>query len=72
IQRFELLEGVTKLGRFVRSTGGIRLGIKIKNHIFPVKILQRNGRAAVVNTVEVRCLVAFFEHEVPSAPRGLG
>jgi hypothetical protein len=30
---FEFLEGVTKLGRFVRSTGGIGFGEKVENHV---------------------------------------
>ncbi len=30
---FKFLEGVTKLGRFVRSTGGIRFGEEIEDHV---------------------------------------
>jgi len=33
IALFKFLEGVTKLGRFVRSTGGIGFGEKIEDHV---------------------------------------
>jgi hypothetical protein len=62
VQLFELLEGVTKLGRFVRSTGCIRFRIKIENQVLPVKILQRNSRATIIGDVKIRRFVAFFEH----------
>lgn len=36
----ELLDGVTKLGRFRRSTGRIRLGIKVQDQILPAVVLE--------------------------------
>ena len=38
VQLFELLDGVTKLGRFVDSTGRVGFGIEIENQISPAVI----------------------------------
>ena len=38
VQFFELLDGVTKLGRFVDSTGRVCFGIEIKDDIPPAII----------------------------------
>jgi len=44
---FEFLEGVTKLGRFVRSTGSIGFGEKIEDHILAAESGKRNGVSVV-------------------------
>ncbi len=62
VELFELLDGVTKLGRFVRSTGCIGLRIKIQDHVLAAKIGERDLFAIVGDRVKVRGLVAFLEH----------
>jgi hypothetical protein len=62
VQFRELLQGVTELGRFVDSTGSIRFRIKVQDQVLAAIIPQRDGRAAVVLDLEVRSLVANFEH----------
>lgn len=63
----EFLDGVTKLGRFCRSTGCVRLWIKIQNKIFPAIVPERSFATLIVLHVEIRSLVTFFEHCAVSA-----
>ena len=62
IFRFELLDGVTKLGRFVDSTGSIRFGIEVQHEILPAIILQRNSLPVVRCYRKFWSFVAFFQH----------
>jgi len=62
VQLLEFLDCVTKLGRFVDSTGGIRFGIEVKNKILPAIILQRNSLPVVRRYRKFRSFVAFFQH----------
>lgn len=62
IQFVKLFDGVTKLGRFTRSTGCVCFRIKIQDHVFPAKVLERNRLAIVGRLAEIRRLVAFLEH----------
>lgn len=59
---FEFLDGVAKLGRFCRSTGRVRLGIKIQHQIFPAVIFERDRLPLVAGHFKFRSLVTFFEH----------
>jgi len=38
VELLEFLDGVTKLGRFVGSTGRVCFGIEVKNQILPAKV----------------------------------
>ena len=62
IFRFELLDGVTKLGRFVDSTGSIRFGIEKQNHVLAAIFPKRHLLAVVRRHPEQRRLVALFQH----------
>ena len=61
IFRFELLDGVTKLGRFVDSTGSIRFGIEKQNHVLAAIFPERHFFAVVRRHVKRRRLVALFQ-----------
>ena len=80
IFRFELLNGVTKLGRFVDSTGSIRFGIEKQNHVLAAILRERHFFTVVGRYPEARRLVAFFQHlrcfrfrchQDPTLPRAL-
>jgi hypothetical protein len=58
----ELLDGVTKLGRFVDSTGCIRFGIEIENEIPLAIIGERHDFAVIRRDAKVGSLIAFFQH----------
>jgi hypothetical protein len=60
----ELLFCVTKLGRFDRSTGGVRFGEKEEQDAAALEILQRELLAAVGGEGEFGSFVADFEHEL--------
>ena len=60
----KLLFCVAKLGRFDRSTGGIRLWKKEEQHAAALEILKRELFAAVGGEGEFGSFVADFEHEV--------
>jgi hypothetical protein len=60
----ELLFCVAKLGRFDRSTGGVRFGEKEKQDAAAFKILKRELFAAVGGEGEFGGFVADFEHEL--------
>jgi hypothetical protein len=62
IQLLELLDCVTKLGRFVDSTRSIRFGVKVENQILSVVIPQRNRLSVVRGYRKLRSFVAFFQH----------
>jgi len=62
IFRFELLDGVTKLGRFVDSTGSIRFGIEKQNHVLAAILPERHFFPVVRRHSERRRLVALFQH----------
>jgi hypothetical protein len=62
---FEFLEGVTKLGRFVRSTGRIRFGEKIEDHVLAAKIGKRNRLSLVSRSLKLRRAVPFLQHRDP-------
>ena len=62
IFRFKLLDGVTKLGRFVDSTGSVRFGIEKQNHVLAVIFPKRNFFAVIRRHAKQRRLVAFFQH----------
>jgi hypothetical protein len=47
VGRFKLLDGVTKLGRFRRSTGSIRFGEEEEDEVLPLVVLERNGLALI-------------------------
>jgi len=77
---FELLDGVTKLGRFVDSTGSIRFGIEKQNHVLAAIFRERHFFTVVGRYPEGRRLVAFFQrfrrfrfrcHRNPTLPRAL-
>src|SRR6202046_1061438 len=70
VQLLELLDGVTKLGRFVDSTGRVGFGIEIKHDIPPAIIRERDYFAVVSLYAKVRSLVAHFQHAALS-PRSL-
>jgi len=60
VELLELLDGVTKLGRFVRSTGRVRLRIEVQDEVFAPEIAQRHLFAIVGGYAKVRSLVAFL------------
>jgi hypothetical protein len=57
----EFFLGVTKLGRFIGSTGRTGLGKEIQNYVFAAEILERNFLSVVGRQTEVRCALAFFQ-----------
>jgi hypothetical protein len=59
---FKLLDGVTKLGRFRRSTGSVGLGEEKQDKVLPLVIFQRNSLALIGANREVRSFVTFFKH----------
>ena len=64
VQLFEGLDCVTKLGRFVDSTGRVGFGIEIQDQIAPAKIRQPHGLAVVSRHSKTRSLIAFLQHDV--------
>lgn len=62
IFRFKLLDGVTKLGRFVDSAGSIRFRIEKQNHVLAVIFPKRYFLAFVRRHLKRRRLVALFQH----------
>ena len=62
VQLLELLDCVTKLGRFVDSTRSIRFGVKVEDQIPSAVIRQRNGLSVVRCYRKIRSFVAFFQH----------
>jgi hypothetical protein len=64
VQLLELLDGVTKLGRFVDSTGRVGFGIEIENQIPPAIIRERHDFAVIRLYAKAWSLVAFFQHAV--------
>lgn len=62
IQRLEAADRVTKLGRFVRSTGRVGLRKKIEDQILATKLAERNRTPVVSRGLERGCLVAFLKH----------
>jgi hypothetical protein len=60
----ELLFCVTKLGRFDRSTRGVRFGEKEKQDAAAFEVFQRELFAAVGGESEFGGFVANFEHEL--------
>jgi hypothetical protein len=71
VELFECADGVTKLGRFVRSTGRVGFRVEIKDQILPAKIAERNRLAVVGRCAEVGRFVAFFEHVLVSGHTGV-
>jgi len=71
IHFLKLLLCVTKLGRFDRSTRGIGLRKEKQNHAFPAKIRKRYVLAFVTLGLEIRSLIASFQHrQSPRSSRG--
>lgn len=66
VEFFEFGDGVTKLGRFTRSTGRVGFREKIEDQVPAAKIRERNRFAVVVGRAEVGRLVPLFEHSVIS------
>jgi hypothetical protein len=60
IESGKLCEGVTKLGRFIRSTGRIGLGIEIEDQVFAAIIRERNRLAVVGSRAKIGSLVTLF------------
>jgi hypothetical protein len=69
VQLLELLDGVTKLGRFVDSTGSIRFRIKIEDEIPPAIIRERYDFAVIGRYAKARSLVSLFQHAASSPVR---
>jgi hypothetical protein len=67
IELVEMLLCVAKLGRFVRSTRRIRLGIEIEDDVLAAESDERHFLAVVRQQAELRRLVAFFEHVLSPA-----
>jgi hypothetical protein len=57
---FEFLEGVTKLGRFVRSTRRVGFGEKIEDYVLAAESGQCNGASVVGVGLKLRRSIAFF------------
>jgi hypothetical protein len=62
VQLLEFFDGVTKLGRFVRSTWCVRLRIEIQNKVLAAEIRKRNLFAVVRDALKIRSFIAFFQH----------
>ena len=62
VRCIELLDGVTKLGRFAGSTGSIRLGVEEQHYILPLVVRKRNGFSVVCGCAKPRRFVALFQH----------
>jgi len=54
--------GVTKLGRFVDSTGGQRPGKEIQHNGFSAKADKADLAAALVRQAELRSFISYFQH----------
>jgi hypothetical protein len=66
---FEPCFCVTELGRFYRSTRGIRFGIKENQNAFPFEIFQRHFFAFVGRKYKVGSPLAYFQHHCPPRPQ---
>ena len=60
----ELLDGVTKLVRFGGSAGCVGAREKIQHQFLPFLFGELKGFARVGLELDIRCLIAFFEHGV--------
>jgi hypothetical protein len=69
VQLLELLDGVTKLGRFVDSTGCVCFGIEIEDEIPPAIIRKRDDFAVIGRYAKARSLVSLFQHAASSPVR---
>ena len=60
IQCLKLTIQVTEAFGFLGSPGSVVFGVKIKNHMFVFKILQRDLVAFCIRQRECRCWLAFL------------
>src|SRR5712692_11498349 len=62
----ELRFGVTKLGRFDGSTGGVRFRIEIEQDALALEVGERDFGSLVRLEMEVGSFVACFQHRITS------